>query len=128
MTKHGTFSWNHLVTTDQQKSGDFYCKLLGWTRQELQAGPFGTYTLFHRDGENVAGMMNPTIDYTRSRPAAWYAYVTVDDVDVCADRVKQLGGTVIEPPHDVAGVGRVCLIADPMGAPLSLMTPVDGGH
>lgn len=124
MTKHGTFIWNHLVTSDQRKSADFYCDLLGWTRREVQAGPFGTYTIFQRDGEDVAGMMNPTIDYTRSRPPNWYAYVAVDDVNACATRVVQLGGTVIEPPHDVPGVGRICLLTDPMGAPLTLMTPI----
>ena len=124
MTKHGTFIWNHLVTSDQRKSADFYCDLLGWTRREVQAGPFGTYTIFQRDGEDVAGMMNPTIDYTRSRPPNWYAYVAVDDVNVCATRVVQLGGTVIEPPHDVPGVGRICLLTDPMGVPLTLMTPI----
>ena len=121
---NGPFVWHHLVTTDQAKSGAFYSELLGWIRREVDAGPFGTYTIFQRDGENIAGMMKPTIEYTRSRPPSWYTYVSVDDVNACAARVAQLGGTVIEPPHDVPGVGRVCLIADPMGAPITLMTPL----
>jgi len=63
MTEHGTFFWNQLVTADQKKSGDFYCELLGWSRREVDAGPFGRYTLFQRDGKDVGGMMNrpPTI-------------------------------------------------------------------
>jgi uncharacterized protein len=112
----GPFVWHHLVTTDQAKSGAFYSELLGWTRREVDAGPFGTYTIFQRDSDDVAGMMNPTIDYARSRQSSWYAYVTVDNVSACANRTVQLGGTIIEPLHDVPGFGRVCLIADPMGA------------
>ena len=122
----GPFVRHHLVTTDQAKSGAFYSELLGWTRREVDAGPFGTYTIFQRDSDDVAGMMNPTIDYTRSRQSSWYAYVTVDNVGAYANRTVQLGGTIIEPPHDVPGFGRVCLIADPMGAPLTLVTPVTG--
>ena len=115
--------WNHLVTTDQRKSGKFYGNLLGWSHREMNAGPFGIYTLFACDGEDVAGMMNPTIDYTRSRSSSWYAHIAVRDVDDCASRVGTLGGKVIEVPHEVPGVGRACLIADPMGAAVTLMTP-----
>jgi hypothetical protein len=123
-SKHGTFIWNHLVTTDQAKSGGFYSEVFGWTRHVVDTGSFGTYTIFQRDGEDIAGMMNPTIEYTRSRPPSWYAYVGVDDVDACAARVVQFGGTIIEPPHDIPGVGRACLIADPTGAPITVMSPL----
>ncbi len=120
MASHGTFVWNHLVTPDQNASGAFFSRLLGWTRNEIDAGPLGVYTVFQNQGQDVAGMMNPTIDYTRQRGARWYAYIAVDDVDACARRTADLGGQVIEPPHDVPGVGRVCLIADPMGAEVTL--------
>jgi uncharacterized protein len=124
MPEHGTFFWTQLVTTDQRKSGDFYCRLLGWDRHEVDAGPFGVYTLFQNNGKDVGGMMNPTTDFSRSRPSWWQAFIAVADVDACASRVVELGGRVIESPHDVPGVGRACLVADPMGAPVCLMTPL----
>ncbi len=123
MPKHGTFMWNELVTQDQQRSGAFYSELLGWSRNEVDAGPFGMYTTFQQNGEDVAGMMNPTIEYTRSRPPAWYAYIAVDDVDASAARAVALGGQIIAAPADVPGVGRACMIADPTGATVRLMTP-----
>jgi uncharacterized protein len=123
LPEHGTFIWNHLVTTNQPKSGAFYSQLLGWQRREVDAGPFGSYTLFQQKGVDVAGMMEPTIDYTRSRPSQWYAYIAVDDVDACAKRAQQLGGKVVEPPHDIPQVGRACLIADPLSASITLMKP-----
>ena len=127
MAELGTFFWNQLVTTDQETSSSFYCSLLGWGHREVDAGPYGVYTLFQQNGKDVGGMMNPTTDYSRQRPSWWQAFIAVADVDGCASRVTQLGGKVIEPPHDVPGVGRACLIADPMGAPLCLMTPIGPG-
>jgi predicted enzyme related to lactoylglutathione lyase len=126
MVEHGTFFWNQLVTADEKRSGDFYCELLGWSRREVDAGPFGPYTLFQHHGKDVGGMMKPTTDYSRSRPSWWQAFIAVADVDACAGRLGQLGGTVIEAPHDIGGVGRACMLADPMGAVVQLITPARG--
>lgn len=118
----GTFIWNELITPDQQKCGDFYAALLDWSRKEVE-GPVGPYTLFRKNGKDVAGMMNPETEYSRARPPFWSAYIAVDDIDACVARVPALGGEIIAPPVDVPGIGRVCMLADPMGAPICLMTP-----
>jgi predicted enzyme related to lactoylglutathione lyase len=118
-----TFTWNELITTDQKKSGDFYSQLFGWQLKEVDAGSLGTYTIFQQDGEDVAGMMNPTIEYTQKLGARWYAYVNVHDIDKAIIRAKELGGTLIAGPDDIPGVGRVCLLADPTKALIRLMQP-----
>lgn len=120
----GTFLWNELVTSDQKACGDFYCGLLGWTRREVDSGPFGIYTIFQHGGKDIAGMMNPTTGFSRSRPPCWNAYIAVEDVDALAARAEELGGKVIEPPGDIPGVGRVCMLADPRGAVILLMKPL----
>jgi predicted enzyme related to lactoylglutathione lyase len=121
MAEHGTFVWHDLVTTDQKKSGAFFSQLLGWTRKEIEAGGFGIYTLFQKQGQNIAGMMNPTPD-SPYRWSHWKSYIAVDDVDGCAKCVPELGGKVILPPHDIPGAGRVCVVSDPTGAFVALMT------
>lgn len=123
MAAHGIFFWNQLVTPDQAKCGEFYCGLLGWSRRAVDAGPLGSYTIFSSDGVDVGGMMNPTTEYSRSRPPWWQAFIAVADVDACATRVTSLGGIIIEPPHDIPGVGRACMVADPSGAVVQLITP-----
>lgn len=50
------------------------------------------------------------------------AYVAVDDVDEAARRVWELGGKVCVPPQDIPEVGRFCVVNDPAGATLSLIT------
>jgi predicted enzyme related to lactoylglutathione lyase len=112
-----------LVTSDQATSGTFFSQLFGWTRKEVDAGPFGKYTLFQKDGEDVAGMMNPTAE-TPGKGSYWHSYIAVEEVDECAKRVPSLGGSVLVAPHDVPDVGRVCVVADPTGAITHLMQPV----
>ncbi len=123
MSDQSPFVWHELVTTDQPTSGEFFGRLFRWTRREVDAGPFGTYTLFQRDGEDVAGMMNPTSD-TPGKGSYWHSYIAVEDIDECAQRVPSLGGSVLVAPHDVPDVGRVCVAADPTGAVAHLMQPL----
>jgi predicted enzyme related to lactoylglutathione lyase len=99
MKEHKTFIWNELITSDQKTSGDFYSQIFGWERKEVDAGPLGTYTIFRHNDKDVAGMMNPTIDYTRKLGARWYAYVAVEDIDACTARAEELGGTLIAGPE-----------------------------
>ncbi len=87
MPEHGTFMWNQLVTSDQKKGGDFYSELLAWSRREVDAGPFDTYTIFSRDGSDIGGMMIPTTDSSCSGPSWWQAFIAVSDADACASRV-----------------------------------------
>jgi predicted enzyme related to lactoylglutathione lyase len=114
--------WHELVTPDQNKSGTFFSELFGWDMKEVDAGQFGTYTLFQKDGLDVAGMMNPTPD-TPGKDSFWHSYISVGDVDNCAKRAPELGGKVLVPPHDVPDVGRICIVADPTGAVAHLMQP-----
>lgn len=123
MKNQSPFIWHELVTSDQKNSGAFSSDLFGWTRNEVDAGSFGTYTLFQKDGEDVAGMMNPTPD-TPGKGSFWHSYIAVDDVDECAKRTPLLGGSVVVPPHDVPDVGRVCIVEDPNGAIAHLLQPL----
>lgn len=123
MTEQSPFIWQELVTTDQDVSGEFFSKLLGWNLKSVDADEFGTYTLFQQDGQDIAGMMNPTPD-TPGEGSYWHSYISVEDIDNCAKQTLALGGKVIVPVHDVPGVGRICAVSDPTGAIVHLMQPV----
>lgn len=123
MADDSPFIWHELVTADQDASGAFFCALFGWTQRRVDAGAFGTYTLFERNGRVVAGMMNPTPD-TPGKGSFWHSYMAVENADECARQASALGGSVLVPPHDVPGVGRICAVADPTGAVAHLMQPV----
>jgi len=123
MEDQNPFIWHELVTTDQKRSGHFFSELFGWSLKEVDAGPFGTYTLFQKAGQDIAGMMNPTPD-TPGSGSFWHSYIAVENADECAKHCASLGGSVLVPPHDVHDVGRICAIADPTGAVVHLMQPI----
>ena len=127
MAKQGDFIWHDLTTPDQETSGAFFSKLFGWKLAQVDAGEFGIYTLFQRGGQDIAGMMNPVRESILSgrNESRWHIYIAVDDVDECARRVPELGGKVLVKAHDVPGIGRACLIAEPVGAEVVLITPTE---
>ncbi len=121
--KDKIFIWHELDTSDQKKSGNFIHKLFGWSLKEVDAGEFGVYTIFQKDGEDIAGMMNPTKE-SPTKQSQWQTYIAVDDVDAFANRALELGGNILVPPHDVPEFGRVCMISDPTGATMPLVKPI----
>ena len=124
MPDQNPFIWHELVTPDQETSGTFFNKLFGWSLKQVDAGEFGTYTLFQKEGQDIAGMMNPTPD-TPGQGSYWHAYIAVENIDDCAKQAILLEGKVLVPPHDVPDVGRVCVVSDPTGAVVHLMQPIE---
>lgn len=120
MNEPGTFCWNELVTPDRDASAAFFTQLLGWRRDDQQMEA-GSYTIFWQGETMVAGMMD-LAGMPEDVPPHWMGYIAVADVDASAARVGELGGTVHLPPTDIPGVGRFCVVADPGGAVLSLIT------
>jgi len=118
---HGAFSWNELMTTDPGKAKTFYAALLGWTLEEAPMG-HTHYTLVKVGETPMGGIMGMPPGVPEGMPPHWGVYVTVDDVDAAAQKAAELGGHVCVPPTDIAGVGRFCVIADPQGAVMSLIT------
>lgn len=119
---HGVFSWNELMTTDLDSAKQFYSALFGWTFVETTALDGGTYVVA-MDGEKMLGgmMLKPDCVPDHVKPC-WDPYVTVDDVDASARLVVEIGGKVLHPPTDLSGVGRFCVVQDPQGVSLNLIT------
>jgi len=120
MKQHGAFSWNELMTTDVGAAKTFYGKLFGWELEDMQISDMG-YTMARADGEEVAGMMGMPPEAGKM-PPTWGAYITVTDVDASAKEAEALGGKIVLAARDIPTVGRFCVICDPQGAAVSLIT------
>ena len=120
---HGDFIWYELMTTDADAARDFYQSVVGWHIEANASGPID-YRMITASEGNVAGLMpiTPEMAAGGARPA-WLGYVAVDDVDTMAASITDGGGTVHMPPHDLNGVGRFALVADPQGAIFYVMKP-----
>ena len=133
MPANGSFCWNELSITDDAAAIKFYTELLGWevkagapTECEGSEAPPMVYNEIVVNGKHVGGIfkMGPEFGQT---PPHWMAYVAVDDVDAKAAQVTELGGKIHVPPMDIPNTGRFCVLEDPTGATIALIT-LKGAH
>jgi uncharacterized protein len=120
LRKHGAISWSELTTGDVEAAKTFYGQLFGWSFEDTPMEEM-TYTMVKANGEEVAGIMTIPSEAAQM-PPAWGIYVTVDDVDAAAEKAVALGGKIFVPPQDIPEVGRFCVIGDPQGAFISMIT------
>jgi hypothetical protein len=125
---HGQFVWYELATTDLEAAKTFYTEVVGWGAQDVGA-PGVAYTLFTAAGTPVCGLMRLPEDAreTGFRPG-WLGYVAVDDVDLAAGRVAQLGGAVHVPPKEIPNISRFSVTVDPQMVTIALFKWLDGEH
>ncbi len=117
----GTFCWVELASSDLEAARAFYPPLLGW---ELEDDPISSdepYVRATLGGRPVAAMFDPPSQ--RGGPANWGSFVSVEDADATAARVKELGGRVLLGPVDVRDAARIAVIQDSQGAVLGLWQP-----
>ncbi len=109
----GTPCWVDLFTSDPEAAKAFYGNLFGWTAQE--GGPeFGGYVNFASEGRLVAGMMGGNIPES-GRPDSWNTYMATSDIDSTVASSTGLGATLIAAPMQVADLGSMAVLADPVG-------------
>ncbi len=121
----GKFVWFELESRDLVKAQAFYGEVLGWKAVRFPAGGT-TYEMIFA-GETPDTMVGGYLPVRRDgQGSQWIAYVSVDDVDAAAIAATASGGTVVDPPHDLPGVGRAAKIADPGGAVLGVFRSAGG--
>jgi predicted enzyme related to lactoylglutathione lyase len=100
----GTFCWVDLTTTVAEGAKAFYGDLFGWEFRDDEI-PSGVYT-GHCDAVGAIYQQNEHLPH-------WNNYVSVTSADETSARAKRLGARVLEEPFDVAGFGRLAVLADP---------------
>jgi predicted enzyme related to lactoylglutathione lyase len=117
----GDWVWTELAVPEPAAAVAFYEKVFGFTRETMDMGPAGTYfVLKGPDGKQRAGVMKlPHAD----APPMWVPYVKVEQADATAARVAPLGGRLLMPASDIPGIGRIGMLADPLGAPIAFIQP-----
>lgn len=118
--ERGEFSWHELVTSDYEAGSTFYFDLFGWeVKDDLDMGDGWMYRVYGRpDSFNLGGMF--TKPEEMPGPPCWLYYITVESVDETVEKVKELGGQVLNGPMDVPGGDRIAQCMDPQGAAFAL--------
>lgn len=116
-----SYSWSELVTTDTEKSKEFYGAVFGWGSQTHGEGSPMAYTEWKVGDRSVGGMMQKPPMMPAEVPPHWGVYFSVDGTEAAMDKVKELGGQVIMGPMDVEP-GKIAVVADPHGAVFNIIT------
>ena len=109
------------MTTDLDAAVKFYTQLFGWTTEETVMENGEKYITANVAGVPMGGI-SKLPPQPQNIPPNWGLYITVTDVDASAEQAQELGGNMFMPPMDVPDVGRFCVIQDPQGAYIALMT------
>lgn len=119
--KIGSIVWHDLTVPDASKIKDFYCDVIGWEATPHDMGNYHDFDIqTAADGETITGICH-TRDSNANIPAQWLIYVQVADVDASAKRCLDLGGQVHDGPRQM-GANRFCVVQDPVGAMLALIS------
>jgi predicted enzyme related to lactoylglutathione lyase len=113
----GQFSWHELATSDHGAAFVFYHDLFGWDETEsMDMGEAGVYQMYGCGGSeaSLGGMFNKPAEMPG--PPAWLFYIKVADVNAAVDKVKELGGRVLNGPMEVPGGDLIAQCMDPQGA------------
>jgi hypothetical protein len=122
----GQFSWNELATSDYKKAFAFYSEIFGWKPQEaMDMGEAGIYQLYGLGDAPLGGMFNKPDEMPG--PPMWLYYVSVDDVTTAVEKVKELGGQVVNGPMEVPGGDFIAQCLDPQGALFALHSSASSG-
>lgn len=122
---HGRVLWNELNTHDVQRAKAFYGATLGWefVPQPMDTSS-GTYWLIKCGDAGIGGVFELNGPRFADVPDHWLPYLGVDDIDLCIAEAIAVGATVLRPPFNIGGIGRIAILRDPCGAASGWMTPV----
>ncbi len=116
----GAPCWVDLMTSDTERSREFYCQLFGWSAED-PAEEFGGYFSFTKDGVRVAGGM--ASQPGSGVPDVWSVYLATDDARKTVDAAVANGGQVIVSAMDVGDLGTMAVVSDSGGAGLGVWQP-----
>jgi predicted enzyme related to lactoylglutathione lyase len=120
----GEFSWCELPTTDWEAAWSFYSALFGWQEHDqMDMGETGIYHMFSRGAHPLGGMFNKPPEVS---VAAWVFYIRVPDCTAAVEKVKELGGKVLNGPMEVPGGDMVAQCMDPEGASFAVHSVAGG--
>ncbi|WP_315583723.1 VOC family protein [Actinomyces viscosus] len=113
--------WFDVLAGDLEASERFYRQAAGWPTRRLtiadQEQDFYTSVV---GGVSVSGVGRAGY-FGEAGSSAWRVYFGVEDADAAAQRVRELGGSVVAEPIDMP-FARMVEVADPHGARFLLTT------
>ncbi|MFD7921968.1 VOC family protein [Streptomyces sp. NPDC059740] len=127
----GALTWVELYTTDAPAARDFYHEVFAWEVRQTPVGDFSAYFVASPAGSTAekahAGLLQLQQEHLdHGSRSEWHPYFATTDCDASVGRATQAGATVIIPPMEAPGIGRLAMLLDPSQATFALLTPAAG--
>lgn len=119
--------WIELYTTKADTARGFYRSVFSWEIEDNPMGEGMLYSVLSPPGggrDNAFGglMQLPAENLEAGGSSQWHPYFEVADCDATVSMATTRGATVMIPPLDMEGIGRMAMFADPFGATLAVIT------
>ena len=110
-----------------EKLRKFYAGLFGW-KIEKMPGPIEYWTIGTVPVDEKMTPLRPGVNgglYKKERPENKPVnYISVESIDKCVERVKALGGKIVQLKQEVPGVGWIAVAVDPEGNQVAMLQPM----
>lgn len=120
----GTPVWFEVLSRDFDEAATFYEEVFDWELtyvgddgQVLDgSAPAGGFSHAVNDGPGkaTAGIYDAASHLPPEAPSHWRMYLAVDDLETTLEKIRDLGGTIVEGPRD-SHWGRLAAVTDPQG-------------
>ena len=116
----GSMTWNENLSRDWETNKKFYTEVFGYSYGDMSAEGFN-YATLDLNGAPVGGIGELPPDTPGDTPPNWMNYFAVADTDATVEKIKELGGRVLNPAFDTSA-GRIAIVADNQGAPFGVVS------
>ena len=115
-----------IPANDVEKLRVFYSELFGW-KIEKSSVPMEYWTIETVPVDEKMQPLRPGVNgglYKRDRPEFKPVnYISVESIDEYVQKVKTLGGIIIQPKQEVSNVGWIAVALDPEGNQFAMLQP-----
>jgi len=105
----------------------FYANLFGW-KIEKSPGPMNYWLIQTVPVDEKMAPLRPGVNgglYKKESPENRPVnYISVESIDKYIEKVKALGGKIIQQKQEVPGVGWIAVALDPEGNQIAMLQPM----
>jgi len=116
-----------IPASDVEKLKKFYSKLFGW-KIEKSPGPIPYWIIEAVPTDEKGIPLRPGVNggmYKKDRPELKPVnYISVESIDEYIEKIKALGGKIVQPKQEVPDVGWIAIALDPEGNHFAMLQPM----
>lgn len=116
-----------IPASDVEKLKKFYSKLFGW-KIEKSPGPIPYWIIETVPTDEKGTPLRRGVNggmYKKDRPELKPVnYISVESIDKYIEKIKTLGGKIVQPKQEVPDIGWIAIALDPEGNHFAMLQPM----